>query len=242
MKIETALARSALDNVSRRDPNKIYHRMTPDELQTLTPNFQWSRYFSGIGAPPIYALNVTEPEFFKSLGQLLVSTPIADIKHYLRWHVLHASAPMLPTAFVDENFEFYGTVLTGAQELRPRWKRCVEYTDGDLGEELGKAFVKEAFGPQAKADTLTMVHEVEAALEKDIQQLSWMTDRRRRKALVKLHAVDRQDRVSRSLARLQRPDRRARRRARQLTARERVRVPPPVEQDRQAGRQDRSGG
>jgi endothelin-converting enzyme/putative endopeptidase len=189
MKIETALARNALDNVSRRDPNKIYHKLTPAELQTLTPNFQWSQYFSGIGAPPIYALNVTEPEFFKGLGQLLVSTPIADIKHYLRWHVLHASAPMLPTAFVEENFKFYGTVLTGAKELRPRWKRCVQYTDGDLGEELGKAFVKEAFGPQAKADTLEMVHEVEAALEKDIQQLSWMTDTTKKEALVKLHAV-----------------------------------------------------
>ena len=189
MKIETALAKSALDNVSRRDPNKIYHKLTPAELQALTPNFQWPRYFSGIGAPPIYALNVTEPDFFKSLGQLLVSTPIADLKHYLRWQLLRASAPMLPTAFVDENFKFYGTVLTGAKELRPRWKRCVQYTDGDLGEELGKAFVKEAFGPQAKADTLEMVHEVEAALEKDIQQLSWMTDTTKKEALVKLHAV-----------------------------------------------------
>jgi putative endopeptidase len=189
MKIETALAKGALDNVSRRDPNKIYHKLTPAELQALTPNFQWPRYFSGIGAPPIYALNVTEPDFFKSLGQLLVSTPIADLKHYLRWQLLRASAPMLPTAFVDENFRFYGTVLTGAKELRPRWKRCVQYTDADLGEELGKAFVKDAFGPQAKADTLKMVHEVEAALEKDVQQLSWMTDTTKKEALVKLHAV-----------------------------------------------------
>jgi endothelin-converting enzyme/putative endopeptidase len=163
--------------------------MTPAELQALTPNFQWSRYFDGLGAPPIYALNVTEPDFFKSLGQLLSSTPLADIKHYLRWQVLHASAPMLSTAFVDENFRFYGTALTGAKELRPRWKRCVQYTDADLGEELGKAFVKEAFGPQAKTDMLKMVHDVETALEKDIHELSWMTDTTKKEALVKLKAV-----------------------------------------------------
>jgi putative endopeptidase len=189
MRFETALAKAALDKVSRRDPNKIYHRMTPAELQALTPNFQWSRYFSGLGAPPIYALNVTEPDFFKNLGQLLASTPLDDIKHYLRWHVLHAAAPLLPAPFVDENFRFYGTVLTGAKELRPRWKRCVQYTDADLGEELGQAFVKEAFGPQAKADMLKMVHDVEAALENDIHELSWMTDTTKNEALVKLKAV-----------------------------------------------------
>src|SRR5262245_23684143 len=189
LRFETALARGALDNVARRDPNNIYHRMTPAELQALTPNFQWSRYFSGLGAPPIYALNVTEPDFFKSLGQLLASTPLSDIKHYLRWHVLHASAPLLSSAFVDENFRFYGTVLTGAKGLRPRWKRCVQYTDAELGEELGQAFVKEAFGPQAKADMLKMVHNVETALEKDIHELSWMTDTTKKEALVKLKAV-----------------------------------------------------
>ena len=189
MTFETALAKNALDNVSRRDPNKIYHKLTPAELQALTPNFQWPRYFSAIGAPPIYALNVTEPDFFKNLGQLLVSTPIVSIKHYLKWQLIRASAPMLPAAFVDENFKFYGTILTGAKELRPRWKRCVQYTDGDLGEELGKAFVKEAFSPQAKADTVKMVHEVEAALEKDIHGLSWMSDETKKEALVKLHGV-----------------------------------------------------
>ena len=189
MKIETALAKAALDAVSRRDPNKIYHKLSAAELQALTPQFQWPQYFTGIGAPPVYALNVTEPEFFKALGQTLASTPIDEIKSYLRWHLAHSSAPVLPTAFVDENFRFYGTLLTGAKELRPRWKRCVDYTNGDLGEALGQAFVKEAFGAQAKADTLKMVHEIEAALETDIHGLSWMTDTTKKEAVVKLHAI-----------------------------------------------------
>jgi endothelin-converting enzyme/putative endopeptidase len=175
--------------VSRRDPNSIYHKLSPAEVQALTPQFQWARYFAGIGAPPIYALNVTEPDFFKAMGQVLAATPLDEIKAYLRWQAVHASAPVLPTGFVDENFRFYGTILTGAKELRPRWKRCVQYTDSDLGEELGKAFVKEAFGPQAKAGTLKMVHEVESTLEKDIVSLDWMTDATRKEALVKLHAI-----------------------------------------------------
>ena len=116
-------------------------------------------------------MNVTEPDFFKAFGQIVASTPLNEIKAYLRWQLAHASAPVLATAFVDENFRFYGTALTGAKELRPRWKRCVQYTDSDLGEALGQAFVKEAFGPQAKADTLKMVHEIGAALETDINSL-----------------------------------------------------------------------
>jgi putative endopeptidase len=189
MKIETALAKAALDVVSRRDPNKIYHKLSVAELQALTPQFQWQQYFSAIGSPPIYALNVTEPDFFKAVGQTLASTPIDEIKAYLRWHVAHGSAAILSAPFVNENFRFYGTLLTGARELRPRWKRCVQYTDQDLGEALGQAFVKEAFGPQAKADTLKMVHELESALEKDINGLPWMTDATKREALTKLRAI-----------------------------------------------------
>jgi len=189
MKIETALAKASLDVVARRDPSAIYHRMGPTELQVLTPAFTWSDYFKGVGAPTIDALNVTVPEFFKAFDQLVASTPIADLRTYLRWQLVHASAAVLAAPFVDENFRFYGTILTGAKELRPRWKRCVQYTDGDLGEALGKAFVREAFGPAAKEDTLKMVRELESSMETDIKGLSWMTDATRQQALVKLHAV-----------------------------------------------------
>ncbi len=187
--IETALAKGALDAVSRRDPNKVYHKMSSAELQALTPQFAWSRYFSGIGSPPVYAINVAEPEFVKAFGQIVASTPLEAIKAYLRWQLANASALVLAKPFVDENFRFYGTALTGAKELRPRWKRCVQYTDNDLGESLGQAFVKETFGPQAKADTLKMVHELEAALQADIEGLAWMTPATKKEALVKLHAI-----------------------------------------------------
>jgi endothelin-converting enzyme/putative endopeptidase len=163
--------------------------MSNAELQALTPQFPWNRYFTGIGSPPVYALNVAEPDFIKGFGQLLATTPLDQLKAYLRWQVAHASAAVLAKPFVDENFRFFGTALTGAKELRPRWKRCVQYTDSDLGEALGQAFVKEAFGPQAKADTLKMVHELESALENDINGLAWMTPATKKEALVKLHAI-----------------------------------------------------
>jgi putative endopeptidase len=189
MRVETALAKAALDAVARRDPSALYHKMTPAELQKLTPAFDWTTYFKGVGAPPIDAINVTEPEFFKALDAVVASTPAADLKTYLRWHLAHASAAVLSAPFVNENFRFYSATLTGAKELQPRWRRCVQYTDGDLGEVLGKAFVKEAFGPAAKEDTLKTVRELESSMEQDINGLSWMSDATKKQAIVKLHAV-----------------------------------------------------
>src|SRR5262249_54859595 len=84
MRVETALAKAALDRVSRRDPEKVYHRLTPEELQKLTPNFDWSRYFRGIGGSSITAINVSEPDFFKALNQVMTSTPLEDLRAYLR--------------------------------------------------------------------------------------------------------------------------------------------------------------
>ena len=152
LRIETALAMGALDVVSRRDPTKVYHKMANADLQAMTPHFNWERYFRQVGAPRFTALNVSEPDFFTSLDRVLSTTPLGDVKAYLSWHVAHAHANFLSSAFVNEHFRFYNGTLQGIQELRPRWKRCVQYTDGDLGEALGQAFVKQAFGAQAKAD------------------------------------------------------------------------------------------
>jgi endothelin-converting enzyme/putative endopeptidase len=189
MRIETALARARLDVVARRDPAKVNHKMTVAELQALAPTFDWPRYFATTTAPAFTSLNVSEPDFLKAFDALLASTPIPDLRTYLRWHLVHATAFILSAPFVRENFRFYGTVLTGQPEQRARWKRCVDYTDSDLGEALGKAYVAEAFGGSAKADTLKMVHAIEATLEQDIQGLTWMTADTKQQAIVKLHAV-----------------------------------------------------
>ena len=110
-------------------------------------------------------------------------------KTYLTWHLLHSEAPLLPAAFVEENFDFYGKTLTGAKEMRPRWKRCVDFTDAQLGEALGRKFVERTFGAEGKERTLKMVDALEKALGQDLEQVSWMTPATRQQALVKLKAI-----------------------------------------------------
>ena len=190
LKLETELAKASMDRIERRDPNKVYHKMTTAQLQELSPAFEWREYFAVIKGPSFDSLDVAVPDFVKGMNQLVATASLDDIKTYLRWHAVHDAAPLLPKAFVDENFNFYGKTLTGAKELRPRWKRCVQYTNGDLGEALGKAYVAEAFPPESKAATLKMVHELEAALKTDITQLPWMTEETKKQALDKLAHID----------------------------------------------------
>jgi len=189
LRIETALAKVSLDRVALRDPQQTYHKMTVTELQALSPKFDWNRYFAAIPSPKFSDLDVGMPGFIKGLGPILASTSMDDIRTYLTWNVVHDAAPLLPKAFVDENFDFYGKTLTGQKELRPRWKRCVRYTDGALGEALGVAYVDKTFGSEGKQRTLTMVQALEKALEQDISDLPWMTEETRKQALIKLHAI-----------------------------------------------------
>jgi endothelin-converting enzyme/putative endopeptidase len=189
LRIETSLAKASLDRVARRDPVKTYHRLTRAEFEKLDPDFRWSAYIADSGAPSFGSINVAWPDFFKAMSAEIQSTPLDDWKTYLTWHLLHSEAPLLPTKFVNENFDFYGRTLTGATELRPRWKRCVDFTDDQLGEALGRKFVERTFGAEGKERTLKMVDALEKSLGQDIEQVSWMTPATRQKALIKLHAI-----------------------------------------------------
>src|SRR5204863_8038574 len=128
-------------------------------------------------------------EFLKAVDQVVSSSSLADLKTYMRWHVVHAQAALLPKPFVDENFAFYGKTLTGAQEQTPRWKRCVQATDNDLGEALGRAYVDRTFGPEGKARTLEMVHQIEGAMGRDIDAIDWMSPETKKAAVAKLGTV-----------------------------------------------------
>jgi endothelin-converting enzyme/putative endopeptidase len=189
MKVETDLAKASLDLVSRRDPEKVYHKMTRREVEALDKNFQWSRYLTASGAPPFQSANVAWPDFFKALDGQIESTSLEGWKAYLTWHLLHANTAFLPAAFVRETFSFYGQTLTGQKEMRPRWKRCVDYADNQLGEALGSKFVERTFGAEGKQRTLRMVDALEKALGQDIQTVGWMTPATREKALEKLKAI-----------------------------------------------------
>jgi len=189
MNVETALAKGSGDRVERREPERVYHKMPVTEWQSLTPDFNFAKYLTSMGAPPLDSLNVVEPNFFKALDAELKSVSMDDLKTYLRWQLVHSQANSLPKAFQDENFNFYGKTLRGAKELQLRWKRCVAAVDGDLGEALGKVFVEKYYPPEAKARTLKMVNQLEAALKQDISELPWMSEVTKKQALVKLAAI-----------------------------------------------------
>ena len=189
MELETALAKGSLDVTSRRDPQKLVHEMPKSDLKQLAPNFNFDEFFSDIRSPTFNKLNVAVPDFFKDMNTLVANTPMDRLQDYMIWHYVNASAGRLPKAFVDENFNFYGRVLSGTKELRPRWKRCVSATDEALGEALGKAFVEKTFGEEGKQRTLDMVHEIEHEMANDIESSTWMSPATKQQALVKLHAV-----------------------------------------------------
>jgi len=134
-------------------------------------------------------LNVTTPTFLKALNAELGTEPLDKWKNYLRFHVTNAYSPYLSQPFVDENFAFYRQYLRGAKEQQPRWKRCVQYVDDDLGEALGQAYVRKVFSPQLKASTIEMVRLIEGAMAQRIQQLDWMSPETKQQALSKLHAM-----------------------------------------------------
>ncbi|HWY05389.1 MAG TPA: M13 family metallopeptidase [Candidatus Acidoferrales bacterium] len=189
MRIETALAKGQMTRVERRDPPKLYHKMSVEDLQKLAPNFGWNTYFAKTGAGSLAALNVVAPDYFHVMSQEIEKEPLADWKTYLRWHAAHDAATDLSSAFVKENFSFYGKTLRGREELPPRWKRCANDVDNDLGEALGRVYVAKYFSPEAKQAALKIVTEVEAAMQSEIQALPWMGAATKEQALTKLHTI-----------------------------------------------------
>jgi putative endopeptidase len=189
MEIETGLAKGALDQTSRRDPQKIYHKLTHQELVALSPGFDWSAYFEGVGAPRFDSLNVIEPEFIKNMQEVISAHSLEEWKTYLRWHVEHDSVRVLPAAFVNETFDFFSKTMQGTKEVRQRWKRCVGYTTNDLGEAVGQVYVQQTFGADSKQRTLAMVGALEKALGEDIKSVPWMGADTKAQALVKLQAI-----------------------------------------------------
>lgn len=189
MEIETALANGSLTRVERRDPVNVYHKISTAELAALAPALQWDRYLEASGSPFIQSLNVESPEFFKTVNQEIASVPLQQWKSYLRWHVAHEFAPYLSDALVNESFNFYGKILNGQQENKPRWKRCVALTDRELGEALAQAYVQQNFGADNKIQTLKLVDALEHAWGEDLQGLAWMTPETKAEAEVKLKHI-----------------------------------------------------
>src|SRR6202521_5109205 len=188
MALETSLAKPARTRVELRDPQKNYNKMKQAELQALTPDWNWADYFKEIKLIEPGDINVGQPDFFKAANEVFKTVSIDDWKNYLRWHLLHGMAGNLSKDFVEEDFNFFSKTLTGAKQLKPRWKRVVAKTDEELGESLGKLYVADRFPPEAKARALEMVNNLKEALADRIKTLEWMDDATKEKALKKLAA------------------------------------------------------
>ncbi|HTE51865.1 MAG TPA: M13 family metallopeptidase [Kofleriaceae bacterium] len=185
MAMETRLAKASLDNVALRDPKNTDHKMAVPDLKKLSPHFDWAVYFDSAKMPSAQ-LNVSEPAFIKAFDREIAKTSVADWRTYLEWHLLRRSAPWLSRPFVEEDFAFNERYLQGSQELKPRWKRCVELTDQLLGEALGQKYTEKYFPPAAKARMQDLVKNLLAAMHDTIEQLDWMSPETKKRALEKL--------------------------------------------------------
>ncbi len=187
--IETEMAKVAMDPVARRDPKNLNNKMTLTQLKALTPSFEWDVYFKLVKAPATPHYIVTSPAFFKGLEVMLNQHPLEDWKTYLRWWMIHGNAPGLSEAFVKEDFDFFSHTIFGAEELQPRWRRCVRGTDRNLGEALGQVYVDHAFPASSKQRVLQMVQDLQKVLAQAIEDANWMTPATKKQAQEKLQAT-----------------------------------------------------
>src|SRR3974390_2868297 len=189
MQFETVLANASLDNVALRDPQAIDHNTTFDALQKMAPKFDWADFFAQAKLPTI-PLNVQEPKFVQEFNQQLSAASLADWKTYLKWQLLHESAPYLSQPFVDETFNFYQRQLAGVSEIKPRWKRCATATDEYLGEAVGQEYVARYFPPAAKARAKEMITNIIAAMSETVNQLDWMSPETKKRGQEKIRTFN----------------------------------------------------
>lgn len=186
LRLETELARIQWSKVESRDAVKTYNPMTVSELKALMPVFDWDSFLKRADLRKLQSLVISQPSYFAGLDQLLQSVELPVWKDYFRWRVISSAAPYLNKTLVDEQFAFNGRVLSGAREIRPRWKRGVEVVETALGESLGRIYVDRYFPPKAKQRMDQLVRNLLAAYRADVETLDWMSDATKKKALEKL--------------------------------------------------------
>ncbi|MGZ3743195.1 MAG: M13 family metallopeptidase [Pseudobdellovibrionaceae bacterium] len=189
LRFEMNLASASLSSVERRDPKATYNKMTLQELENLAPNFDWNTYFTELGVPASFSLNVSVPKYFKSFAQLLTASSTQDIENYLKWYAIHSVAGHSYQALINENFNFYGKFLNGQKEAHPRWKNCVSSVDSYLGEALGDSFVQVAFGADSKKLAVSMIDQIQDVVRHMFSQLDWMDQHTMEGAIRKINTL-----------------------------------------------------
>jgi len=188
LRMETELAKASMDIILRRDPKNQNNKMSMEQIQALTPSFNWKSYFTAMHAPASPQYLVLAPEFFRGMEKVISSESVDHWRAYLRYSTLTFTASLLSEPFVDENFDFCGKTLSGAQQNQPRWHRCTRYADIDLGEAVGQAYVAKYFPPENKERMVKMVKAIENALGQEIDAATWMSPQTKELAHEKLAA------------------------------------------------------
>jgi putative endopeptidase len=202
--LETELAKVQWTRVENRDPVKTYNKYEFAKLAAVAPGYDWKSYLidSGVDSKTDY-LVVSQPSYISGFNQLLQKTPLTVWKTYFRWRLLNDFAPYLSRSFVDENFAFNNTVLSGIPQNRPRWKRGIALVESSIGEGLGKLYVAQYFPPESKARMDRLVQNLLAAYKADIDTLDWMSPQTKQKAQEKLAKITTKNGLSVEVARLQ---------------------------------------
>lgn len=185
MAFETQLARHSLSQIAMRDPKNQYHFVTFEEADKANPHFDWKAFFAAQNADIKKGFSLSEPRFFKEFDRLLAKAPLDQWRAYLRFHTVDDAAPLLSKAFRDNHFAFYGTSLNGQPQQKARWKQVLDSVNSGMGQALGQLYVKQYFPPEAKARAEQLVDNIRAALKTRLQNVDWMSDKTRDKALDK---------------------------------------------------------
>ena len=189
LKFETELAKASLSVTDMRDPEKIYHLQPIAQFESSLPGVDFAAFEQAVHSPQLTEINNGTPQFFPALVLAVRDTDMRLLKAYMRYHVLHTFASELPQPFDDENFDFYRRKLDGIPTQRARWKICSRAVNADVGEALGKVYVAQYFAGDSKAKMLDMVHDIEHAMDQDIDSLTWMSPETKVRAKEKLTLV-----------------------------------------------------
>ncbi len=184
--IEKGLAENSRRRVELRDPERNYNKMTLTELNDSYSNFNWTSVMEAQNIPVQDELVIGQPEFFDGLERMLSDISLDDWKLYLKWKVITEASAYMSSDFEQENFRFYSTVMSGIQEMEPRWKRVTNTLSGSLGDAVSQLYVEKYFPPEAKKIANEMIDDIMAAFEERLNQLDWMGDTTKQKAIEKL--------------------------------------------------------
>ncbi len=188
MNIETRIAKHSKSSTELRDPESNYHKMSVKELKDTFAGINWTVYFDILGLNNLQNISVGQKDPIHEVSSILTTESLADLKACLEWNLLNASASYLGDDFAKEDFEFYGKVLSGKKEMKPRWKRAIDAVNNILGEAVGEMYVKKYFPAEAKERMVKLVKNLQKALAERIQAQEWMSDTTKAIAIDKLNA------------------------------------------------------